>query len=73
MSFKKMWWLLKSQFDQNLIVINHKFNGNFNYYPIFGGTQELYKNDFQHYLVKLPLNGIKLRGKNAKSIGPCDF
>jgi hypothetical protein len=31
----KMMWLLNSQFDQNLIVIYHKSNGEFKSYIIF--------------------------------------
>jgi hypothetical protein len=41
---QKMIWLLKSLLDQNLIVIvllNHKFNGDFKSYIIFEGTQKL--------------------------------
>jgi hypothetical protein len=32
--------LLKSSFDQNLIMIIHKPNGDFKSHLIFGGTQE---------------------------------
>jgi hypothetical protein len=35
-----MRWLLKSQFDKNLIVINHKPNDNFKSHVIFGEIQE---------------------------------
>jgi hypothetical protein len=38
-SYIRMMWLLKSQFDQNLIMINHKSNGNFNNHIIFSRTQ----------------------------------
>jgi hypothetical protein len=38
--FPKMRWLLKSSFDQNSIVINHKFNGNFKRHIIIRGTLE---------------------------------
>jgi hypothetical protein len=37
---QKMKWLLKSQFDQNSIVIDHKLNDNFKSHLIFGMTQE---------------------------------
>jgi hypothetical protein len=30
-----MIWFLKSQFDQNLITINYKFNGDFKRHLIF--------------------------------------
>jgi len=39
-SLKKWGGFLKSQFNQNSIVINHTPNGNFKSYLIFGGTQE---------------------------------
>jgi hypothetical protein len=35
-----MSWLLKSLFDQNSIMINHKLNGDFKSHIIIGGTQE---------------------------------
>ena len=35
-----MMWLFKLLFDQNLIIINYKFNSNFNNHIIFGGTQK---------------------------------
>jgi hypothetical protein len=34
-----MMWLLKSSFDQNLIMINHKFNSDFNSYIILSKIQ----------------------------------
>jgi hypothetical protein len=37
---KKMRWLLKSLFDQNIIVINLKPKDDFNSHIIVGGTQE---------------------------------
>ena len=37
----RMMWLIKSIFDWNAIMINHKLNSNFNSHIIFGGTQEL--------------------------------
>jgi hypothetical protein len=36
----KMRWLLKSSFDQNSILIDHKFNDDFKSYFIFLGTQD---------------------------------
>jgi hypothetical protein len=36
----KIMWLLKSQFDSNSIMINHKPNDDFNNHVILGGTQE---------------------------------
>jgi hypothetical protein len=33
-------WFLKSLFDQNLIVINYKLNGDFKSHLIFGVIQE---------------------------------
>jgi hypothetical protein len=39
-------WLLKSPFDQNSIMINHKLNGNFNSHIILGGKDE-FKGDRQ--------------------------
>jgi len=35
-----MIWLLKSQFDQNLIIINHKLNGDFKSHINLGEIQE---------------------------------
>jgi hypothetical protein len=36
----KIMWLLKSLFDQNPIMIYHKFNGNFKNQMNFGGIKE---------------------------------
>jgi len=36
----KIMWLLKSSFDQNSIMINHKANNNFKSHFIFLGAQE---------------------------------
>ena len=33
-------WLLKLPFDQNLIIINYKSNGDFKSHIIFKGTQD---------------------------------
>jgi hypothetical protein len=35
-----MSWFLKSQFDQNLVMINYKPNDDFKSHIIIGGTQE---------------------------------
>jgi hypothetical protein len=35
-----MMWLLKSQFDQNLIMINYKSNNNFKSHIILGVIKE---------------------------------
>jgi len=40
-----MMWLLKSPLDQNLIVVYHKFNGNFKSHINFGGTKGGHKGD----------------------------
>jgi hypothetical protein len=40
-----MMWLLKSLFDQNSIMINHKSNNNFKSHIIIRGTQEEYVYD----------------------------
>jgi hypothetical protein len=39
LSSQKLMWLLKSQLDQNPIVIHHKFNGDFKSHINFGGTK----------------------------------
>jgi hypothetical protein len=38
--------IIRQEFDQNLIVINHKPNSNFKSHLIFGGTQEWHKKNF---------------------------
>jgi phosphoketolase len=54
-----MMWLLKSQLNQNLIAINHKFNSYFKSHIIFFYEQN---SDLYHYLL---YNDI---GKNVSHI-----